>query len=161
MMQQSLSPTHPLWSKIGCPESFNLEKTDYVEGDTVENEGIVYECLVAGWCNTRPGLPLADWPQAWDLLGSCSGTIAPSISPTPPPSIGPVSCCIGTFNVLIFPVGCISNLLLFMRQSFSPTYPLWDKIGCPDPFISGTEYNVGDTVEAEGKVFEVSEPNAS
>jgi hypothetical protein len=46
-------------------------------------------------------------------------------------------------------------LLLF--KSLSPTYPLWSKVGCPEAFDAETTYSEGDTVEIDGKVYEVSE----
>ena len=129
-----MSPTYPLWSKIGCPEAFDTTlETPYSGGDTVESDGKVYECKPAfsvrcnqdGW---QPGSSLY-WAEAWVILGSCSGTIAPSSSPTKSPSNSP---------------------------SLSPTYALWSKIGCP-PEYSGpgdATYGEGDEVSLNGLVYE-------
>ena len=95
--------------------------------------GLVYECKPSpesGFCNQYSPDSENGGSLGWTVLGSCIGTIAPSLSPTTAPTSSP---------------------------SLSPTYPLWSKIGCPEAFDAETSYSEGDTVELDGKVYEVSQ----
>ena len=80
------SPTHPIWSGAGCPADW-VEGHEYEGGDLAAVDGNVYKCsseqFVNAWCGNaayKPG-DSQNWENAWALLGSCSGTIAPSASP--------------------------------------------------------------------------------
>jgi len=82
-------PTPPLWEKTGCPAAY-AAGTEYPDGTTVSHNGIVYKCRGFGsgsnWCGKdgyEPGVDL-NWGMAWEQLGSCSGQIAPTASPTVP-----------------------------------------------------------------------------
>ena len=79
-------PTHAAWSGAGCPKAW-VNGGSYDGGDVAEVDGVVYQCSTAHavnlWCgksNYKPGDSL-HWEQAWTLLGSCDGTIAPTTSP--------------------------------------------------------------------------------
>jgi hypothetical protein len=82
------SPTHPIWEKVGCPEAFDDSlATTYSEAQVVENNGVVYECKPwpqTARCNQNGWQPGTGdfWEEAWVVLGSCEGTIAPTGSPT-------------------------------------------------------------------------------
>ncbi|KAL9182742.1 hypothetical protein ACHAXT_004021 [Thalassiosira profunda] len=73
----------------GCPNAF--APREYSVGSRVESQGIVYECFLAP-CDTSGFAPyfsaslLASW---WRVVGSCSGTLAPSRFPTKSPSRAP------------------------------------------------------------------------
>ena len=50
----------------------------------VSFNGMVFECKsnIHGRCAQSGYQPdEANWDEAWDLLGSCTGTLAPTISP--------------------------------------------------------------------------------
>lgn len=72
-------PTYGPWELGGCPEEFDRSLgTQYMTGDVVESDGVVYECTstFTGRCyqaGYEPGYG-ALWVEAWELLGSCSGT---------------------------------------------------------------------------------------
>lgn len=76
----------------GCPGEYTSD-AGYEEGDRVSKDGFVYTCK--GWpqsahCSQtgyEPGndIPTAEdpyWKQAWSVTGFCSGTIAPTTSPS-------------------------------------------------------------------------------
>jgi hypothetical protein len=68
-----------------CPDAF-VAGTSYEEGDTVEVNGVVYQCRSypnAQWCSVsgyEPGGDNSD--EAWDIVGYCDVTIAPTQSPS-------------------------------------------------------------------------------
>ena len=79
-------PTHAAWSGAGCPKAW-VDGGSYESGEMAEVDGVAYKCsdaaFVNAWCgnsNYKPGDSLY-WEQAWTLLGSCDGTIAPTSSP--------------------------------------------------------------------------------
>lgn len=79
-------PTNAAWSGAGCPNAW-VEGHAYEGGDLAEFGGNVYKCSTAQavnlWCGVaayKPG-DSTYWETAWTLLGSCTGTIAPSASP--------------------------------------------------------------------------------
>ncbi|KAL7518452.1 hypothetical protein ACHAWX_003275 [Stephanocyclus meneghinianus] len=79
-------PTHAMWTGAGCPADW-VEGHLYEGGDLATVDGNVYKCsterFVNAWCGNasyKPG-DSEFWKQAWTLLGSCTGTIAPSASP--------------------------------------------------------------------------------
>ena len=81
------SPTLPLWDGVGCPDLYETH-TIYHENDRVIGaDGYVYQCKVypySGSCGQQgfePGESSSSWSVAWDRLGSCEGTIAPTSSP--------------------------------------------------------------------------------
>jgi hypothetical protein len=83
----TLAPTPPVWSGVYCPHAY-VAGTAYVGGSIVAVGTLVYQCKTgpaSGWCplpGYTPGTGTA-WLEAWTLLGSCSGTIAPTtLSPT-------------------------------------------------------------------------------
>lgn len=90
----SHAPTKsPVVSIGGCPESF-VPMSYYVIGTQIHFEGIVYECISysCGTYGFDPGIETSSlWRQAWDIVGACSGTIAPTFRPTPPPTPIPTS----------------------------------------------------------------------
>ena len=82
----SSKPTHAAWTGAGCPAAW-VSGHSYEGGDIAEVDGNVYRCsseaFVNAWCGNasyKPG-DSTYWESAWTLLGSCSGTIAPSASP--------------------------------------------------------------------------------
>lgn len=81
------SPTFDRWDGVGCPELYETY-TEYKEGDIVKGmDGNVYQCKpfpYSGSCSQKgfePGSSTSRWSEAWNLLGSCVGTIAPTSSP--------------------------------------------------------------------------------
>jgi hypothetical protein len=79
-------PTHKAWSGAGCPKAW-VSGASYESGELAEVDGVAYKCSTANfvnaWCGNslyKPGDSLY-WSQAWTLLGSCTGTIAPTSSP--------------------------------------------------------------------------------
>lgn len=70
----------------GCPGEYDAGEA-YVSGDRVSHEGLVYECksgnlgLHCPQAGYQPGEGTA-YSEAWDVIGTCSGTIEPTGSPT-------------------------------------------------------------------------------
>lgn len=119
------APTFAAWSGGGCPGAY-AQGTFYNMGDIVAFEGLVYKCksesaAAALWCGMigyEPKEGIA-WEQAWERLGSCSGSIGPTTSP---------------------------------NYSSLPDFG-----GCPGSYVAkavGDSYGPGDTVSANGLVFE-------
>ena len=81
------SPTHAAWSSSnGCPDEW-IDGHSYNSGELATINNVVYRCsavpFVNAWCG-NPSYKPGDsryWGEAWTLLGSCTGTIAPSSSP--------------------------------------------------------------------------------
>mmetsp|Transcript_20788 Transcript_20788/g.44973 ORF Transcript_20788/g.44973 Transcript_20788/m.44973 type:complete len:597 (-) Transcript_20788:139-1929(-) len=80
------APTHPQWAGAGCPDDW-VDGGDYQPGEKAAINGVAYKCsdvtAVNLWCGNslyKPGDSLY-WENAWTLLGSCDGTIAPTASP--------------------------------------------------------------------------------
>ncbi|KAL7526453.1 hypothetical protein ACHAWF_003276, partial [Thalassiosira exigua] len=80
----------------GCPGAWE-EGLAYEVGERVAKGGLVFGCTsaTAGRCGQAGYAPDAaasaeDWKDAWEVVGHCSGTIAPTSSPTfdPANSIG-------------------------------------------------------------------------
>lgn len=78
-------PTYKTWSGSGCPDAW-IEGY-YQGGDLAEVDGVAYKCSSAiganVWCGQlvyKPGVSIY-WKVAWDVLGSCAGTISPTGSP--------------------------------------------------------------------------------
>lgn len=78
----------------GCPEPYDLARVDYEADDLVSYElssepprSVVFRCRPwpnNQYCNQAgfaPGSDLQRW--AWELLGSCEGTLAPTDAPAP------------------------------------------------------------------------------
>jgi hypothetical protein len=74
----------------GCPEEWTPDNPDYLVGTLVTvskgtGRGMVYRCksiAVEGWCQSagyEPGTVTG--AAAWELVGNCEGTIAPTTSP--------------------------------------------------------------------------------
>ncbi|KAL7528294.1 hypothetical protein ACHAXR_002365, partial [Thalassiosira sp. AJA248-18] len=91
----TLAPTKsPVYESLtdvgGCPAEYKSGGEVYEEGDRVGAHRLVYECKsgpVSAHCsqagyepNSNPAMPDA-WKVAWDLVGYCAGTIAPTSSP--------------------------------------------------------------------------------
>lgn len=88
------SPTPATWPGSGCPAAYAVG-TEYSAGDSVsvtQEDGSytgVYTCKTTDsnsnlWCGMagyEPGTS-QHWPQAWDFVGSCTGTISPTGSPS-------------------------------------------------------------------------------
>ena len=85
-----MKPTYAVWAEVGCPEAFDESlATSYSAGETVESNGLVYKCQPypeSARCNQNGYQPGSGQQSevAWKVLGSCSGTIAPTASPTRP-----------------------------------------------------------------------------
>jgi hypothetical protein len=96
----SLAPTgSPSFDRLaidtdGCPDEYSSSVTDYEDGDhvawtvsAVPSRKIVYKCRpwpYTEWCNNpnyKPGSDLEK--EAWTLVGACTGSTAPTLSPTP------------------------------------------------------------------------------
>jgi hypothetical protein len=78
----------------GCPGDYS-SGADYEEGDKVSKMGLVYQCKSwpsSGHCpqaGYEPGVSVGSgsqiteyWKDAWMVVGYCSGTIAPTSSPS-------------------------------------------------------------------------------
>ncbi len=74
----------------GCDEAQYVDGSAYNTGDTVQNLGKKYECLVGGWCTVggpyAPGEGWA-WDNAWKELGDCGGGNPPGGNQAPTVSI--------------------------------------------------------------------------
>ncbi|KAL7527742.1 hypothetical protein ACHAXR_002106, partial [Thalassiosira sp. AJA248-18] len=90
--EPTTSPTPDAWSGIGCPAPFS-SGTDYESGDSVSvNIGaykMVYTCVngansaFCGMPGYEPGgTSNTNWETAWIAQGSCTGSIAPTKSPS-------------------------------------------------------------------------------
>jgi len=70
----------------GCPNEYEAGEP-YVSGDKVSREGLVYECksgslgLHCPQAGYEPGEGIAS-AEAWTVIGTCSGTIGPTSSPS-------------------------------------------------------------------------------
>merc|ERR1719223_1261592 len=83
-------PTPAVWAGSGCPGAY-VAGTDYAAADKVSVAGTaytaVYECAAAP-NNLFCGKPLYEpgtgeyWETVWTALGSCSGSISPTSSPS-------------------------------------------------------------------------------
>eukprot|EP00579_Thalassiosira_antarctica_P008823 CAMPEP_0201902406 /NCGR_PEP_ID=MMETSP0902-20130614/54938_1 /ASSEMBLY_ACC=CAM_ASM_000551 /TAXON_ID=420261 /ORGANISM="Thalassiosira antarctica, Strain CCMP982" /LENGTH=568 /DNA_ID=CAMNT_0048436405 /DNA_START=21 /DNA_END=1728 /DNA_ORIENTATION=- len=83
----TLLPTHALWETIGCPPEFDASlATAYATGEVVALDEVVYECVAStsARCNQAGWEPVTGeyWEEAWMVLGSCTGTIVPTASPS-------------------------------------------------------------------------------
>ncbi|EJK76588.1 hypothetical protein THAOC_01640 [Thalassiosira oceanica] len=91
----SVSPTaSPSWDAArmidGCPGAWAKGTNIYEPGDRVSKNGIVFECSSGEWsahCSSEGYEPDVDsetdyWQMVWTVLGRCTGTIAPTGSPT-------------------------------------------------------------------------------
>eukprot|EP00956_Cyclotella_meneghiniana_P011905 scaffold16748_cov50-Cyclotella_meneghiniana.AAC.2 len=79
-------PTPSRWTNEGCPKEWTSGGL-YEGGDLVELDRDVYSCSTSTganlWCGLdayKPG-DSVHWEQAWKLLGSCDGTIPPTMAP--------------------------------------------------------------------------------
>lgn len=78
----------------GCTDPQYVPGTNYVAGDTVQNIGNRYVCVITGWCGStaawayEPGVG-SDWDSAWDYLGVCDGSVTPTatVDPTVDPTV--------------------------------------------------------------------------
>ena len=70
----------------GCPDEYEYGEA-YVSGDRVSREGLVYECVTGSnglhcpQAGYEPGEGTA-FADAWTVVGTCSGTIGPTSSPS-------------------------------------------------------------------------------
>jgi hypothetical protein len=74
----------PLVFILGCPTAY-VELSFYNIGAQVEAGGIVYECIsdMCGDIGYEPGSATSSvWREAWEVVGLCSGTRAPTLSPS-------------------------------------------------------------------------------
>ncbi len=73
-----------------CDAAQYVDGSAYNTGDTVQNLGKKYECLVGGWCTVggpyAPGDGWA-WNSAWKELGDCGGGNPPDGNQSPTVSI--------------------------------------------------------------------------
>ena len=60
-----------------CPQTF-VPFLPYKNGDTVESNGIVYECIREKKCSTSESLFI----KGWVVVGSCKGSREPTLNPT-------------------------------------------------------------------------------
>ncbi len=76
----------------GCDAPQYVDGSAYNTGDTVQNFGKEYECIIGGWCTIggpyAPGDPNGwAWPNAWKELGDCGGGNPPGGNQAPTVSI--------------------------------------------------------------------------
>ena len=70
----------------GCPDEYEAGE-DYVSGDRVSRDGLVYECVTGAnglhcpQAGYEPGEGTA-FADAWTVVGTCEGTIGPTSSPS-------------------------------------------------------------------------------
>jgi hypothetical protein len=88
------SPTfdpNGFWDGTGCPEEYVPNNSDYMPGDVVsilanEDSGTVWQCkdgMSYEWCRQEGFAPGTQYGgQAWEKVGTCSGTMAPTEPPT-------------------------------------------------------------------------------
>ena len=60
-----------------CPQTF-VPFLPYKNGDTVESNGIVYECIREKKCSTSESLYI----KGWVVVGACKGSREPTLNPT-------------------------------------------------------------------------------
>mmetsp|Transcript_21206 Transcript_21206/g.42232 ORF Transcript_21206/g.42232 Transcript_21206/m.42232 type:complete len:236 (+) Transcript_21206:206-913(+) len=89
----TLPPTLSAYSDVdpGCPPPYSFDVPSYRGGDLVSHEGLVYRCrgldgtATGNWCAASseyaPGVGKY-WPTAWERLGTCRGSLAPTAAPT-------------------------------------------------------------------------------
>jgi len=140
------SPTQQPLDFLGpCPDSFVIQSS-YGMGAQVQVDGIVYECTSDYDCGGfafEPGSSFGLWQEKWEVVGSCSGTLAPTtliptLLPSRQPSISP-----STLSPSTSPA------------TTSPTkLPLAFMGGCPGSFTSSTSYGIGSQVQVDGIVYE-------
>ncbi|WP_103866123.1 Ig-like domain-containing protein [Aquimarina sp. I32.4] len=56
-----------------------VEGNPYDQGESVQNENMIYECKIAGWCSSSSGWAYAPgtgahWEDAWVKTGNCGGS---------------------------------------------------------------------------------------
>ena len=164
----TLSPTkQPTPFLGGCPEAF-IPVSYYLIGTQVQLEGVVYECISysCGTYGYEPGSSSGVWKEGWEVVGSCSGTIAsvtsvPTPLPTREPSVKPSS----------FPSRKPSQQPTYSpsrKPSQQPTYspsrrpvtlpptnqPIAFIGGCPESFSPYSFYLIGAQVQVEGVIYE-------
>lgn len=61
----------------GCPDAYS-PSNPYLIGARVESGGTVYRCKIATCAGVEPLKGI--WRDVWDIMGTCSGTFAPSPS---------------------------------------------------------------------------------
>ena len=83
------------WDKVGCPEAYDInDVSGYQAGDFVSipkngdnTLGVVWKCkeaLTSPWCQNVGYAPDGLYGgQAWEKVGHCVGTIAPTQAPVP------------------------------------------------------------------------------
>ena len=90
----------PSWDSArqidGCPGAWEKGTHIYELGDRVSKNGVVYECS-GGWSTSEKQIALLcslegfepdvesateHWKTVWNVVGHCTGTIAPTGSPT-------------------------------------------------------------------------------
>jgi len=80
------SPNYNLPVFGGCPEAFSSDSV-YEEGDLVSFQNIVFKCLpfpYSAWCSHElyaPATTTQNWQNAWEMTGTCDGTMSPTASP--------------------------------------------------------------------------------
>ena len=85
----------PLVFILGCPTAY-VELSFYNIGAQVEAGGIVYECISdsCGDIGYEPGSATSSvWREAWEVVGLCSGTRAPTLSPSGQVNFWDSYCC--------------------------------------------------------------------
>lgn len=72
-----------IWDKTGCPEAYNSTDESYEDGSEVSVDDMVYKCKPypeEGFCIVHS--PDSQYGYlGWESLGSCSGTLSPTVSP--------------------------------------------------------------------------------
>ena len=93
-----------------CPPTYDLTKTDYVEGQRVEVEGFIFECRertdevdYVPYCNTPYPDQLNEiergvWENAWATVSACYTTMTPTSEPTDSPT--PVPYCPPAYDLI-------------------------------------------------------------
>jgi hypothetical protein len=126
---------------VGCPADFNPAKIDYNTGNRVArvvdpslSYMVVYECRefpYSGYCNQKGFAPGTEYDyMAWNLVGPCDGTLAPTSAPTE------------------YSGSC--TYIKVVRTAPTPT-PVTTPV---TPWSAGTLYEAGDQVRIGAKKFQ-------
>lgn len=83
-IEPTSSPNYDLAAFGGCPDEFDAAVT-YEAGDKVAYNGIAFQCKeypYSAWCSHDSYAPLSTLgKEAWEVLGTCEGTMRPTSSP--------------------------------------------------------------------------------
>ncbi len=133
----TMTPTQqPIIFIGGCTGAFDPFGS-YDIGSIVSFEGIVYECIfpVCGSLGLAPGDLSSDWlREAWKVVGSCNGTIAPTSKPSAVPSIMPTPAPLAPTMLPTKEPSVVPTMLPTKEPSLSPTkMPTLKPVVVPTP----------------------------